>query len=311
MKLYALEDHQNKSAAYAGALTDAGYSIARHLSSVGVRFLLTDADWREDLMTEAYANSIPVFLYPHAARPMVQYDGCVEPRTVRAMFAQAPGGAELMKRIGYPNPVVVTGWAFSEVRPFQPVGEVKHIIFAPIHPNANGYLHQVDKDLNRRTLAVLKDYCLATGASLSIRYIGNPDQCGIPELGWICSEYADQIEAHKGKKNNSTWDMDNADVVVAHQTYAYMAVALGKPCVMMGEDVPPRSGNTDKGFCYVKHWPRYKDYLMYPLDILQGDPAETIAKACAGSREADIWRERFIGEPFDGKKFVKELEALL
>ena len=306
MKLYVLEDHQHKSDAYAAALADAGYFEARHLNCQGISFLLADADWREDMMRTAKSMDIPVFLYPHAARPMVQYDGPVEPKPVRAMFTHAPGGAELMKRIGYPNPVEVTGWAYSKVRPFRPVQEIRRVCFAPIHPNGNGYLHQVDKDLNRRTYTALTEWAAGSGAEISIRYIGTLEQCGLDGL-----PEADFVEWHKGKKNNSTLDMETVDLVVAHQTFAWIAVALGIPTVMMGEDVPPRTGNTDAGFRYVDHWDDYKDYLMYPLDILAGDPAEVIGKAAAGCSAVEDWKQRFIGEPFDGPRFVKTLEAYL
>jgi len=296
-------DHQHKSRAYREALADAGYYFTERHYCQGVKFFLSDADWREDMMDEARTKGIPVFLYPHAARPMVQYDGCVEPKPVRCMFTQAPGGAELMKRIGYPNPVEVTGWAFSGVRPFRPAVSVKRILFAPIHPNGNGYLNQVDKDLNARTLERLEAYCAETGAQLSVRLIGMPQHGGM--------KFGENTEVHAGKKNNSSLDMETADVVVAHQTFAYIAVALGIPTVMMGEDVPPRSGNTEAGFCYVDHWDDYKDYLMFPLDILNGDPAEVIGKAVSTDEPIREWRDRFIGEPFDGPKFVKTLESYL
>jgi len=311
MKLCRIFDHQHKSDAYRDALADAGWLFTERDNVKGVRFYLSDADWRPEMMAEAGGRNIPVFLYPHAARPMVQYDGCVEAQPVRAMFTQAPGGEELMRIIHYPYPVEVTGWAYSDVRPFRPTSKVERICFAPIHPNGNGYLHQVDKDLNRRTLARLVGYCQTHGCELSVRYIGTLEECGIPELAGICAELPELVEAHKGRKNNSTLDMETADVVVAHQTFAWIAVALGIPTVMMGEDVPPRSGSSEIGFCYVKHWDDYKDLLMFPLDILQGDPAEVIAKACEGSSDVADWRARFIGEPFDGPRFVKTLEAYL
>ncbi len=303
IKLCRVIDHQNKSAAYREALEKAGYLFTDRDNVQGVRFILSDADWRLNLMENAAKRNIPVFLYPHAARPMVQYDGCVEPRAVRCMFTQAPGGAEIMRRIGYPYPVEVSGWAYSAVRPFRPVSAVRRILFAPIHPNANGFLHKVDKDLNARTLQRLESFCRETGAALSVRLIGTPQQCGLT--------FGEGTEVHSGRKNNSSADMESADVVVSHQTFAYIAAALGIPTVMMGEDVPPRSGNSDAGFCYVKHWDDYKDLLMYPLDILNGDPAEVIGKAAAGCAEAEAWKQRFIGDPFDGREFVRKLESYL
>lgn len=310
-KLCSVVDHQNKSRAYREALAKAGYVFTDRLLVQGLRFILTDADWREGLMKDAAELHTPVFLYPHAARPMVQYDGCIEPKPVTAMFTQAPEGRRIMEKIGYPYPVEVTGWAYSEVRPFRPVDEVRRILFAPIHPNANGYLNHVDRDLNRRTLARLVGYCQTVNAQLSVRYVESLEASGIPELAEISEQLPGLVEAHKGRKNNSSYDMETADLVVAHQTFAYIAIALGIPTVMMGEDVPPRTGNTDEGFRYVEHWDDYKADLMYPLDILAGDPAKAIEKACAGCAEVEDWKSRLIGEPFDGPAFVNKLEAYL
>lgn len=307
-KLCVVIDHQNKSAAYSQALRAAGYHMTDRIHASGIRFLLSDADWRWPMMDEAQSRDIPVFLYPHAARPMVQYDGCIEPRPVRCMFTHAEGGAEIMRKIGYPYPVEVTGWAYSDVRPFRVTPSVSRILFAPIHPNANGYLNKVDKDLNWRTLFRLLGYCRETGTRLSVRLIGEPKQNGIADL---VNEVEQVGEIHRGKKNNSTADMESADVVVAHQTFAYIAVALGKPTVMMGEDVPPRTGNTEDGFRYVDHWDDYKADLMFPLDILAEDPAEVIAKAAAGCPAVEAWKARYIGRPFDGPAFVAKLESYL
>ena len=179
IKLCRVIDHQNKSAAYKEALASAGYFFADRPNVQGLRFILSDADWRRTLMDDARGRGVPVFLYPHAARPMVQYDGPVKPQPVRAMFTHAEGGAELMRRINYPYPVEVTGWAFSEVRPFRPVKEIRRICFAPIHPNANGYLSHIDKNLNRRTLARLVGYAHAGG-----RWIVRPLGSGTTSGSW-------------------------------------------------------------------------------------------------------------------------------
>lgn len=306
LKLCRVFDHQNKSAAYKKALADAGYFFTERDNVQGVRFYLSDADWRPRMMEEAAGRNVPVFLYPHAARPMVQYDGCVEPHPVRAMFTQAPGGKELMERIHYPYPVEVSGWAFSDVRPFKPSPQVKRVLYAPIHPNGNGYLNQVDKDINRRAYGALYGWCQKSGALLSIRHIGSLADCGLDGL-----PEGDFVEFHAGRKNNSTADMETADVVVAHQTFAYIAVALGIPTVMMAEDVPPRSGSSEEGFCYVSHWDDYKDYLMFPLDILAGDPEDVIGTAVSTDEPIKEWRDRFIGKPFNGPAFVAKLEAYL
>ena len=147
-KLCGVIDHQNKSKAYREALQAAGWHFTERELVQGLRFILTDADWRERTMANAAILQTPVFLYPHAARPMVQYDGCVSPKPVRCMFTHAEGGKAIMDKIGYPNPVEVAGWSYSEIRPFKPKDKIGLICFAPIHPNANGWLSDPDKDLN-------------------------------------------------------------------------------------------------------------------------------------------------------------------
>lgn len=303
MKLCSVADHQNKSKAYREALSASGWFMTERFHAQGLRFLLTDADWRLTVMEAARSRGIPVFLYPHAARPMVQYDGCVEPQPVAAMFTQAEGGKAIMQKIGYPFPVEVSGWAYSEVLSFTGRDEIRRVLFAPIHPNANGYLNEVDKDINRRAYAVAREWCRDHKAELSVRFIRSPEACGLTA--------DDGAEWHAGKTNNSTADMRSADLIISHQTFAWIAVALGIPTVMMAEDVPPRSGNSEAGFRYVDHWDDYKADLMFPLDILSGDPDEVIGKAAAGSPEVEDWKSRLIGKPFDGPAFVEKLESYL
>lgn len=307
IKLCRIHDHQHKSDAYRQALSDAGWLFTERDNVQGVRFIMSDGDWSSrSYLDDARSRNLPIFLYPHAARPMVIYDGPVKPSPVTAMFTQAPGGAELMRKIGYPYPVEVSGWAFCEVRPFVPRRQISRILFAPIHANGNGYLNRIDKDINRRTYDRLFGFCKNWGAELSVRYIDSLEKCGLDGV-----EQDDFVEMHKGRKNNSTLDMETADLVVSHQTFAWMAVALGIPTVMMAEDVPPRSGNSDESFCFVEHWDDYKADLMYPLDILAEDPETVIGKACAGCSAVEDWKARLIGEPFDGPAFVAKLESYL
>jgi hypothetical protein len=61
----------------------------------------------------------------------------------------------------------------------------------------------------------------------------------------------------------------------------------------------------------VKSWEKYADIMAYPLDILVGDTAEVIQKACQDSDEAAAWKERFISVPFEPKQFIKRLESYL
>lgn len=304
-KVYRMSHHQNKENAFKQALADRGWYESRYIRSNYVSFGLFDADWRagdiEDLKGKPY------FLYPHAARPMVQYDGSVTPRKdCRTMFVSAPAGVYLMEKIGYPCEVVEVGWSLTEIKPFWPRAQAQKICFAPIHPNSNGYLNEVDKELNRAAYARLVDYAEKNEAEIKVRY------CGMIEDNGLGQEYADQHERvtwKTGIKDSSTDDILKADLVVSHQTFAYMAVALGVPTVMMGEDIAPRSGNRDDGFTYSEHFEEYRDYLAFPLDIMNGDPEEVIRTAITGSEAVEDWKARFIGEPFRPDFFVDCVEA--
>lgn len=303
-----MSHHQHKGDAFQSALQKRGWHESRYRYSQFVRFGLFDADWRSGDIDDLEGK--PYFLYPHAARPMVQYDGSVTPRTdCSAMFVSAPAGVELMKRIGYPCEVVEVGWSLTPVRMFFPRAEVERITFAPIHPNQNGYLNEVDKRINRAAYARLLAYVQAhEDVTVLVRYCRDINDNGLGE------EYRRQdpgIVWKKASPDSSTDDITAADLVVSHQTFAYMAVALGVPTVMMGEDVPPRNGNREDGFSYSAHFEDYKDYLMFPLDILQGETEEVIQTAITGSEAVEDWKSRFIGKPFDGDLFVNAIEARL
>jgi len=312
-KIFRFADHQGKGQAYRLALLSYGWRESRYSRS-RCAFGLSDGDWREEFINPLLYTKTPVFLYPHAARPMVQYDGIVTPKPVTAMFTIAEGGVELMKMISYPYPVEAVGWTYTEVGNFQPLDrEPENILFAPIHPNNNGYLNQVDKDLNRKTFDALEKYTKKAGIKLKVRYLKSWELSGLPDP----EEYPD-VEWIFAKPNGSTVDIRLSDVIVAHQTFAYMSIAIGKPTLMFGEDIPPRSGNTEEGFEYVKNWDKYKNYLAYPLDILNnkksagGMPvAEWIKMACTTDEPIREWKQRFIGKPFNQKNFVQRLESYL
>jgi len=311
MKIYTLARHQGKEAAYENALRKHGYQVSRFIHSNGIRFGLGDADWRRGWIDTIKEKRVPVFLYPHAARPMVQYDGPVTPRDdVTCMFTQAEGGVELMKRIGYPCSVEAVGWAMTEILPFKPSAPVNKILFAPIHPNGNGFLHEVDKDINLRTYEKLAQYCKESGKKMTVRFCRNIRDNGLQK------QYNDQesfVTWHQATTDVASMQMREFDLIVGHQTYAYMAVALGKPTLMMDEAVPPRCGNRADNFEFVKHWDDYKDYLMYPLDILNAEHSvdEWVDIAAASDEPIKEWKKRFIGNPFDADLFVERLESYL
>ncbi|OGO35673.1 MAG: hypothetical protein A2W35_05375 [Chloroflexi bacterium RBG_16_57_11] len=316
--IYYLHRHQGKEAAYIHALGKVGYRLVQTVSA-RLRFALGDLDgsrfgngeviYREWL-PRMYKIGIPVFMYPHAARPMVQWDGLLVPWPhTRCTFVIAPGHAEVMKRFGYQIRTEVIGWSMCGLRDFQPVQEMKNVLFGPIHPAPNGWLADCDIDINRRAFARLMQYCRESGASLTVRHIQPLERSGLTKQPGV--KYI------RARPNGSTAEIDAADLVIGHQTFAYLAIARGKPTLMMGEDTPPHSGQAASNLRFVEHWDEYADYLMYPLDILKGNTSDVVEQACQGSADQDgrtaamEWRDKFIGEAFDPTKFVTKLESYL
>lgn len=307
---FALQPHQGKELAFVEALKQAGWFKSNY-SRANVKFGLYDLDsgrggvgWAEAIQ-ELNVRGIPLFLYPHAARPMVQYDGIIQVNPgVRCLFTHAEGGRKVLEAFGFDKPVEVVGWSFCKIRPFRAASEIKEVVFAPIHPNHNGYLNAVEKKLNADTFERIYTWCKKSGAHLVVRYLQSIEENGL--------QYRDGATFYRAAPDQSTADIDAADLVVAHQTFAYLAVARGKPTLMMGENIPPRSGNSDQNYRYVKHWDDYKDLLMFPLDILKTRSVDKlIEKAVSSDAEIRTWRELFIGQQFEGQKFVEKLESYL
>lgn len=291
------------------ALTEAGYTKTLH-ASPRLKFAILDHDVGPDgighlqKLIPLERFGVPVFMIPHAARPTVFWDGIYDiwPHTI-CTFVIAEGHKEVMNRYGYPLPIEVSGWPFCPIKPYRPAKKVSKILFGPIHPNTNGWLCDVDRDINRKAFERLWKYCQETGAELTVRYIRQLEANGLREVAGV--KYL------KAVPDGSTKEIDEADLVVSHQTFAYLAVARGRPTLMMGEDVPPRSGNAPENLRYVNHWDKYADLMAYPMDILHGDTAELIEKVTQSDADIVKWRSDMIGKPFNGPEFVNKLESYL
>lgn len=304
-KYFMLRSHQGKERAYVDALRHAGYVASINDRRAGVKFALYDMDGgkRTDKLEQYHRRGLPIFLYPHAARPQIIWDGIwdVWPNS-KCNFVPGPGHKEVMERYGYPLPIEVCGWTYCETKPFQPVGQPKRILFGPIHPSVSGWICDEDKEANQRTFKVLLAYCREIGASLTVRHIQSLERNGLQRVAGVTYVL--------GKPDLAIREIDMADVVVGHQTFAYLSVARGKPTLMMREDLPPHTVSHGQTV-YAASWEKYADIMAYPLDILAGTPADVIRQACQGDPAAAAWRERFIGVPWEPKKFVEKLESYL
>ncbi|MBX3004571.1 MAG: hypothetical protein KF821_01940 [Anaerolineales bacterium] len=259
----------------------------------------------------AYAveHGKPVFLYPHFCSPWLPHDLEVEPLAAAAFFCHSAGYAKVLEMIGYPTPTEVVGWSYSDVRPFAPfVGHKPRVLFAPLHP-VGGTLPQVEREINEhvfRTLVALRT--AGALAKLTVRFYGSLATNGL-------HRHSD-VNYQEALLTGRTDDMERADVVVSAGTYAHMAVALGKPTVMMGQDIRPH--NTPRGggqMAWVRNWELYRDFARFPhsIEMSTGSSvaAETIKRACEGTASVEDWKANHIGHQFNPQHFISRLEAYL
>src|SRR3990172_3368820 len=221
----------------------------------------------------------PVFLYPHGAAPILSWDGIWEPyEAVTANLVMAPGQAEVMRRYGYSKPIYVIGWYYCEQRPFQTLRTKQseqgmNILFGPIHPMKGGsWSYPEDEAINQQTFERLLKI---RGAKITVRYIGDLAANGLWE--------APGVSYTQVKPTNDTADIDQADLVISNGTLAYLAIARGKPAIMLNQLSGGRGLGKDK-VTQVSNLYKYADYMRYPFDVEDAADLRKIIKD-AGQHE--------------------------
>jgi hypothetical protein len=308
-------EHQHKAQPYINALLSSHHHIKR--IPIKADCLLIDHEWaglfaglpkvtwRKQIL-EAEQRGMPIFIYPHSVRPNIPHDLTDQYYQARALFTIAEGHKEVLRRIGYPNPIEVMGWPYTEIKPFRQRksnGKIR-VLFAPIHPVGNGYLPDAERELNAKTYKKLLG--LTDKIDLTVRHVQPLESSGL----W----FDERAKIIRGAMDGSTKQMNGADVIVAAFTFAYMAVALGHPLVMMGEGIKPHNSPRGVGkLIYARNWEKYKDYMKFPHNVEDCSSKTDLLDMLKRAMQAppDEWKERFIGQPFDGRRFVKTLEGYL
>lgn len=316
MRAYTIQRHQDKAKAYIAALRRAGY--VRVLDNAHAKFHLAHLYYankpnsiRTRKVQEILQRNLPVFVYPHHARPTIEWDGVNTYLTTHAAFVQAPGHAEVMGHF-YPYPVEVVGWTYSEIKP--PRGPLSatwplRVLFGPIHPFGNGYQGPTAAKLNQAVFTELSKLHIAGAIDLTVRHVKPLETNGIFDAGQT------SVKFHQALTRLEPSVLEDYDVVVGHQTIAYVAVALGVPTVMFGQDDLPEIISAWKfqppEANMPAHWKDYADLMRYPVDFFDADPLAILERALRVEATEQTWRHRFIGAPFDPVHFVERLEAYL
>jgi len=192
--------------------------------------------------------------------------------------------------------VQTTGWPWSKVIPFQQPQEIWNILFAPIHP-AGGRLRPEAIEANQSIMQALKRLD-PKKYHISIRFIESRIQQGLNRneaFRWV-----------RGLADNSTTDIDKADLVIAEGTMMHLAVARGKPVIGINQHLPCRANKMSEK--YVPHnWEKYGPDIAYPINYGDAPLSELIERAMT---EQVQWRKDFIGQEMDPVKFAKKVEAV-
>lgn len=301
----SIRHHQNKAVTFEKALKNCGYNVLNYTKAPKIAdMLLIDHDVLEyghgPVVQKFYDAGKPVFIYPHGAAPMLCWDGIHEPTgMVTATFVTSKGHAEVMKRYGYPGPTHVIGWHLCPQVQWKATKGIK-VLFAPIHPIlGHVFMFPEDLEVNHRTYERLLEL---DGIELSVRHIGKLDDNGLWE--------EPGVETHQGRTDNTYDDIDNADMVISNGTMAYMAVARGKPTIMMNQMTPAREPDINTLERYeAASVEKYEKYMRFPFDVdNKGSLQKIVTDAC--KREPKQWRKRFIGEQFDPIEFCELIGEL-
>lgn len=310
MRFY-LWNHQNKGLPLVRAMQAAGWEWTSQGSKADLIFSDVDIGSRRKTLEEHHRKGKKVFIYPHSARPNLfsDFPGMEPFKNSTCQFTVSDGGIEIMRAYGFSYELRSIGWHLCEILPFRECLDPRKILFAPIHPNADGKFSHIDKQINIDTFRILEKLVKQGEIDLTVRFIRGLELNGlwrVPGVTYI-----------EGNTDQSYAEIDAADLVIGHQTFLHIAVARGAPAVAMAERLTPRMGcNENKDFKMVMHWSAYSDLLMYPLDILapddwNGGPMQLFHYAAASDVDIVDWRTRLIGRPFDPQEFIKTVESYL
>lgn len=314
---FFFKTHQHKGEAFLHALLRNGYERTRRTEKAGFVFLdflfsglFSGSGGRGNLRPEAkiaFEQKIPIFLYPHSFSAALPYDLEDERLPTKAFFVPSKGFAEILARLQYPSPAEIVGWSYSDVLPFQPfIGTKPRILFAPLHP-VGGELVECEREINLRAFHLLIEALEQNKlGSLTVRYYDNLETNGLyrhPRVDYV-----------PALLNGSTGDLAKADLVVSAGTFAYMAVAMGKPTILIGQDIRPHNSPRNGGeLVWVKNWELYKDLIRFPFSIEIDTQLDGFLSTLmgAGVDEPADWKATHIGEPFSPDLFIRTLKRLL
>ena len=298
----AILDHHGKSQHLADRLAEAGFDLSPDARVFDYELLLVDSDspyaapmpLKHQIVKEAVSRGVPIVLYPHGAHPDLDYDGIrrfTVPISLQLLHGE--GNAEIYRRCGLTHRYEVVGWTYCETgKASTLLAPVSHLLFAPIHPWANGIeILLSHKALNERAY---QEFLAYPADRKTVRMYGADEPNGI-------GERASGIEYTQSDLKLGLDLIDSASAVLSYGTFAYTALARGKPVAMI---YAYPAHTSDDGVTRAAHLADYADYVRYPASVGDAPLSELLR------RDVSEWRRLFVGESLDIDKLAGALTRL-
>ncbi len=286
---FALRDHRGQGVPFTNAMIAAGHSpfMAPVADVVFIDYDLPHPAYEE--WVEAAKDRL--IIYPHGASFTMGHDLAGDPIKTDLTLVLGEGQKALLEAYDYPNPVEAIGWPWGGRGPVRGPRTLRRVLFAPLHPLGSGYLREDLAELNREAYEILLD----EGVELTVRHLGPLAQSGLKHRPGV--RY---IEGQPG----TLAGIEDADVVVASQTFAARSLVAGWPVVMFATEREWRWESEHGLECrWATDWRHHASANAYPYQLTEG--------ACQNAAEnpnVEAWKDRFIGPDWDPEAFTRLIE---
>ncbi len=289
---FALRDHRGQGKPFLDAMVAAGHSCPK----VDPDVVFIDYD----LPHPAYEAHVKVaqdrtlVIYPHGASFTMGHDLAGDPIRTDLTLVLGEGQKALLEAYDYPNPVEVIGWPWGGRGPVRGPRTLRRVLFAPLHPLGSGYLREDLAELNREAYELLLD----EGVELTVRHLGPLAQSELKHRPGV--RY---IEGQPG----TLAGIEDADVVVASQTFAAKSLVAGWPVVMFATEREWRLESEHDLTCvWADNWEWHAAANAYPYMLGFGTCQE--AAETPNPPVMQAWKDRFIGPDWDPEAFTRLIE---
>jgi hypothetical protein len=233
-------------------------------------------------------------IYPHGASFAMGHDLAGDPIHADLSLVLGEGQKALLEAYDYPNRVCAIGWPWGGRGCQRQPRRLRRALFAPLHPLGSGYLREDLAEINREAYELLLD----EGCELTVRHLGPLSQSGLKHRPGV--RY---IEGRPGDLEG----IEDADVVVASQTFAARSLVAGWPVVMFATEREWRLESEHNLDCtWAVDWEYHAKANAYPYRLAPGTCQAAVEDP--NPLPVQAWKNHFIGPDFKPDAFVQLVE---